>query len=79
MIGGMLIIFLLLPESPWWLASKGKLQSAEKMLLRFNGHIEGYNVQEHLVSPPFNLHFKASAPPIIVDSYLISGCYDCYY
>lgn len=48
MIGAMLIIFLLLPESPWWLASKGKLQSAEKMLLRFNGHIEGYNVQEHL-------------------------------
>lgn len=51
MIGCMLIIFLLIPESPWWLAGKGKLQSAEKVLLRYHGHIEGYNVQEQIVSP----------------------------
>lgn len=50
MIGVMLIIFLLIPESPWWLAGKGKLDSAKKVLLRYNGHIEGYNVQEQVVS-----------------------------
>ncbi|RDW62205.1 putative maltose permease (MalP) [Coleophoma cylindrospora] len=48
MIGTMLIIFLLIPESPWWLAGKGKLQSAEKVLLKYHGHIEGYNVQEQI-------------------------------
>ncbi|KUJ10532.1 general substrate transporter, partial [Mollisia scopiformis] len=48
MVGVMLVIFLLLPESPWWLAGKGKLDKAKKILLRFNGHIEGYNVQENI-------------------------------
>jgi sugar porter (SP) family MFS transporter len=48
MIGVMLIIFLLLPESPWWLAGKDKLEKAEKILLRYNGHIEGYNVQDNI-------------------------------
>ena len=49
MVGVMLIIFLLIPETPWWLASKGKLDSASKVLLRYNGHIEGYNVNEVIV------------------------------
>ncbi|KAF8851310.1 MFS transporter [Acephala macrosclerotiorum] len=48
MIGAMLIIFLLLPESPWWLAGKDKLEKAEKILLRYHGHIEDYNVQENI-------------------------------
>lgn len=46
MIGLLLIIFLLIPETPWWLTSKGKTVSAAKVLTRYNGHIEGYNVQE---------------------------------
>ena len=50
MIGIMLIIFLLIPESPWWLAGKEKLEKASKILLRFNGHIPGYNVNEVIVS-----------------------------
>lgn len=52
MIGVMLIIFLLLPESPWWLAGKDKLDKAEKILLKYNGHIEGYNVHDNIVSLP---------------------------
>ncbi|KAH8593537.1 general substrate transporter [Bisporella sp. PMI_857] len=48
MIGAMLVIFVLLPESPWWLAGKGNLHGAEKVLSRYNGHIEGYSVQEHI-------------------------------
>lgn len=67
MIGGMLIIFLLIPESPWWLAGKGKVDKAAKVLQRYNGHLEGYNVDEMIVSlffaPPFyslSLYFATS-------------------
>jgi len=52
MIGLIAIIFLLLPETPWWLVSKGNLEKAGKILKKYNGVVEGYNVQEHIVSPP---------------------------
>ncbi|KAK8869487.1 hypothetical protein IAR55_000052 [Kwoniella newhampshirensis] len=48
MIGVMSIIFVFLPESPWWLASKGKLDRAASVLRKYNGHLEGYNVEEEL-------------------------------
>ncbi|WVF71848.1 hypothetical protein IAT40_006657 [Kwoniella sp. CBS 6097] len=48
MLGVMIIIFVLLPESPWWLASKGKLDHAQKVLTRFNGHLEGYSPQDEV-------------------------------
>jgi hypothetical protein len=50
MVGTIAIIFLLIPESPWWLVSKGKNDRAAKILQRYNGHIEGYDVQEQVVS-----------------------------
>lgn len=53
MIGIMLVIFVSIPETPWWLASKGKLDSAAKVLSRYNGHVEGYNVHEVVVSFSF--------------------------
>ncbi|KAH8585911.1 general substrate transporter [Bisporella sp. PMI_857] len=46
MIGAMLAIFLVIPETPWWLVSKGKFDKARKVLLRYNGHMEDYNVEE---------------------------------
>ncbi|KAG8631596.1 hypothetical protein KVT40_000736 [Elsinoe batatas] len=46
MIGVMLIIFLLLPESPWWLAGKGKTEKAAKVLNLVNRDIPGYNAHE---------------------------------
>ncbi|CZS96291.1 probable maltose permease (MalP) [Rhynchosporium graminicola] len=46
MVGGMLLIFLCVPESPWWLVSKGKVDKAAKVLQKYNGHLEGYNVDE---------------------------------
>lgn len=52
MIGVMFIIFVFIPETPWWLASKEKLDKAAKVLLRYNGHIEDYNVDEVIVSNP---------------------------
>jgi SP family general alpha glucoside:H+ symporter-like MFS transporter len=50
MIGAMVVIFLLIPETPWWLAGQGRFDEASKVLLRYNGHIDGYNVQEAIVS-----------------------------
>ncbi|KAJ2904916.1 General alpha-glucoside permease [Zalerion maritima] len=48
MVGLIGIVFFLLPESPWWLASKGKFNEAAKVLHICNGHIEGYDVDEHI-------------------------------
>jgi hypothetical protein len=39
-----LIIWFFLPESPRWLASKGKHDRARAILTRLNGSIEGYDV-----------------------------------
>jgi hypothetical protein len=46
------IVFVLLPETPWWLASKGKLDKAAKVLQFCNGNIRGYDVQEQMVRLP---------------------------
>lgn len=50
MMGVMGIIFVLVPETPWYLAGKDKLDEASKVLLTYNGHIKGYNVEETIVS-----------------------------
>lgn len=50
MIGTIAIIFLLIPETPWWLVSKNKLDEATKVLDRYNGHVRDYDVQEQIVS-----------------------------
>lgn len=50
MIGAIGIIFAFLPETPWYLASKGKLDKATKVLQLCNGGVEGYDIQEHIVS-----------------------------
>ncbi|KAJ5297538.1 hypothetical protein PENANT_c005G03852 [Penicillium antarcticum] len=44
MIGVIAIIFILMPESPWWLVSKGKIDQAAKVLNRCNGKVDGYSV-----------------------------------
>ncbi|KAH6898009.1 general substrate transporter [Thelonectria olida] len=48
MVGIIAIIFFFLPESPWWLVSKGRHDKATKVLLLCNGHVPGYNVQEQI-------------------------------
>ncbi|KAH8768515.1 general substrate transporter [Hyaloscypha finlandica] len=42
------IVFALLPETPWWLASKGKLDKARKVLQLCNGGVEGYDIEEQI-------------------------------
>jgi len=64
MIGIIGIIFIFLPETPWWLVSKGKISKAEKVLRLCNGRVEGYDVHEQLVRPPFpNLLSPSPLPP----------------
>lgn len=50
MIGAIAIIFVFLPESPWWLASKGKVDKAAKVLHLCNGKVEGYDIDQQIVS-----------------------------
>lgn len=50
MVGIAAIIFVVLPESPWWLASKNRLSEAEKVLTKYNGKVPGYDVEEQIVS-----------------------------
>lgn len=49
MVGIMGIIFLLLPETPWWLVQKNRVSDAAKVLRKYNGHVQDYNVQETIV------------------------------
>lgn len=65
MIGVILIIFIIIPESPWWLASKGKVDGASKVLHRCYGRVEGYDVAQQIVGPlPFGpqLRMLGSCP-----------------
>ncbi|TVY14735.1 General alpha-glucoside permease [Lachnellula arida] len=48
MVGVIGIIFAFLPESPWWLASKGRPNEAAKALRFCNGGVEGYDIQEQI-------------------------------
>ncbi len=53
MVGLSGIIFVLLPESPWWLAGKDRHEKAMKVLRVCNGGVDGYDVQQQIVRPPF--------------------------
>ncbi|RSH94199.1 hypothetical protein EHS25_004002 [Saitozyma podzolica] len=48
MIGTSLIIFIFLPESTWWLVSKGKIERARKTLEYRFGAIPGYDIDGEL-------------------------------
>ncbi|KAL3481246.1 general substrate transporter [Aspergillus californicus] len=48
MVGIAGIIFIFLPESPWWLVGKDRFENAEKVLQVCNGKVEGYDSQEQI-------------------------------
>ena len=50
-VGVSLIIFVILPESPWWLVGKDRHEKAMKALRLCNGRVEGYDIQEQIVYP----------------------------
>lgn len=47
-IGLALIIYIFLPESPWWLVSKGRIEDARKVLQRKNSSVPGYDLDAEL-------------------------------
>lgn len=49
MVGLSGIIFVAVPESPWWLVGKDRHEKATKVLHLCNGTVEGYDVQEQIV------------------------------
>jgi len=64
MIGIMGIVFVFLPETPWWLCGKSKTEEAAKVLNRYNGHIEGYNANSAIVRAFFySSHMDADRSP----------------
>jgi len=49
MVGIIIITFAFIPESPWWLVSKGKIDKAARILTRCNGNVKDYSIDEHIV------------------------------
>lgn len=47
-IGLALIIYAFLPESPWWLVSKGRIDKARQILQKKNGSVVGYDLEAEL-------------------------------
>ncbi|KAJ5871638.1 uncharacterized protein N7529_003991 [Penicillium soppii] len=48
MVAMIAVIFAIIPESPWWLVSKGKIDKAAKILKWCNGKVDGYSVDEQI-------------------------------
>jgi hypothetical protein len=69
------IIFALLPETPWWLASKGELEKAAQVLRLCNGSVEGYDIEEHIVRVSPTLTLKPCFPMLEASTNPITGNY----
>jgi MFS transporter, SP family, general alpha glucoside:H+ symporter len=48
MLGGLMIIYAILPETAWWSVSKDKIDKARKSLKFMYGGIQGYDIEEEL-------------------------------
>jgi SP family general alpha glucoside:H+ symporter-like MFS transporter len=50
MVGLSVIAAIIMPESPWWLISKGKNAAARKILVQKFANVEGYDIDTELAS-----------------------------
>lgn len=48
MLGALAIVFVFIPESPWWLVGKGRYIDAQNVLERYNGNVPGYSSHQHV-------------------------------
>lgn len=48
LIGGLFVIYCVLPESPWWLMQKDHVDRARQSLTRLKGGVQDYNVEVEL-------------------------------
>lgn len=55
MVGVAGIIFVFLPESPWWLVSQDRPEDAERMLQRYHQQTEDFDTQEQVVRQSLTL------------------------
>ncbi|RSH90015.1 hypothetical protein EHS25_001348 [Saitozyma podzolica] len=63
MIGIMLVVYLYIPESPWWCANRDQHERGRAALTRLNGGIKGYDVDFHygLIKKTVGLEREAAA------------------
>lgn len=79
MIGVTGLIFAFIPESPWWLASKGKIEKASKVLHMCNGRVRGYDVDEQIVSFSLGPNLTAWLLVLATRADSIAGSHDSYH
>jgi hypothetical protein len=70
------IVFALLPETPWWLASKGKLDKARKVLQLCNGRRGLRHRGTDCSFSPF--HLDTCSPVLSSCADLIIGSHDLH-
>lgn len=49
MVGTMGIIFLIVPETPWWLLANGKRDKAARIMHKFDNKSKPTNIERRLV------------------------------
>ncbi len=60
MIGVSIIIFLIIPESPWWLVSKDRQTEATKILQRFYSRVEDMTFRKNCAALPEDVPLMAA-------------------
>ncbi|WWD22218.1 hypothetical protein CI109_106709 [Kwoniella shandongensis] len=48
MIGAIAVVYMFLPETPWYLVGKGKLDKCRKTLNKLNAKVPGYDVEQEI-------------------------------
>ncbi|OWT36126.1 sugar transporter [Cryptococcus neoformans Bt1] len=79
MIGIMIMVYLYLPESPWWCANHDKHDRGRAIVERLNGGIEGYDVDFHysLIKKTVDNEKAQKRAALGADRGVLKGLWDC--